>query len=78
MGSNLATRGIIGAILIGIVIIALLGIPLGQPALHGVIAAPLSISPSFLKLDIAGALSLGVPVVVAQLGSRTCQWHLPR
>jgi AGZA family xanthine/uracil permease-like MFS transporter len=32
--------------------------------LHGVIAAPPSISPSFLKLDIAGALSLGVPVVV--------------
>jgi len=62
--AGLAARGITGAILIGIVITALLGIPLGQTALHGVIAAPPSISPSFLKLDIAGALSLGVPVVV--------------
>jgi AGZA family xanthine/uracil permease-like MFS transporter len=53
-----------GAILIGIVVSALLGIPFGLTALHGLISAPPSLAPTFLQLDIAGALSLGVTTVV--------------
>jgi adenine/guanine/hypoxanthine permease len=62
--AGLAARGMTGAILIGIVVSALLGIPFGLTALHGLISAPPSLAPTFLQLDIAGALSLGVTTVV--------------
>jgi AGZA family xanthine/uracil permease-like MFS transporter len=62
--AGLAARGTTGAILIGIIVTALLGIPFGLTQMHGVIAAPPSLAPTFLQLDIRGALSLGLPVVV--------------
>jgi len=62
--AGLAARGMTGAILIGIVVSALLGIPFGLTALHGLVSAPPSLAPTFLQLDIAGALSLGVTTVV--------------
>ncbi|HUD62533.1 MAG TPA: NCS2 family permease [Acetobacteraceae bacterium] len=62
--AGLAARGMAGAILIGIVVSALLGIPFGLTALHGLISAPPSLAPTFLQLDIAGALPLGVTTVV--------------
>jgi AGZA family xanthine/uracil permease-like MFS transporter len=62
--AGLAARGMTGAILIGIVVSALLGIPFGLTALHGLISAPPSLAPTFLQLDIAGALPLGVTTVV--------------
>jgi adenine/guanine/hypoxanthine permease len=62
--AGLAARGMTGAILIGIVVSALLGIPFGLTALHGLISAPPSLASTFLQLDIAGALSLGVTTVV--------------
>jgi len=60
----LTARRMPGAILIGILVTAALGIPLGLTQFHGVISAPPSLGPTFLKLDIAGALSLGVTTVV--------------
>lgn len=62
--AGLAARGITGAILIGILVTAALGIPLGLTSLHGVVSMPPSLAPTLFKLDIAGALKLGVPVVV--------------
>lgn len=62
--AGLTARGMTGAILIGIVLTALLGMPFGLTTLHGVISEPPSLAPTFLKLDIAGALSLGVTTVV--------------
>lgn len=62
--AGLAARGMTGAILIGIAVSALLGIPFGLTALHGLISAPPSLASTFLQLDIAGALSLGVTTVV--------------
>ena len=62
--AGLTARNVTGAILIGIVGIALLGIPFGLTHLNGIVAAPPSLAPTFLQLDIAGALRLGVPVVV--------------
>lgn len=62
--AGLAARGITAAILIGIVVIAVLGIPFGLTQFHGMVSLPPSLGPSFLHLDIAGALSLGVPVIV--------------
>lgn len=62
--AGLAARRIPGAILIGILLTAALGIPFGLTRFAGIIAAPPSLAPTFLKLDIAGALSLGIPAVV--------------
>lgn len=62
--AGLAARGVTAAILIGIVVIAVLGIPFGLTQFHGMVSLPPSLGPSFLHLDIAGALSLGVPVIV--------------
>jgi len=53
-----------GAILIGIVATALLGLPLGIVKYHGLVAAPPSISPTLFKLDIIGALNTGLISVV--------------
>jgi adenine/guanine/hypoxanthine permease len=60
----LTARGMPGAILIGILVTAAFGIPLGLTQFHGVISPPPSLEPTFLKLDIPGALSLGVTTVV--------------
>jgi AGZA family xanthine/uracil permease-like MFS transporter len=62
--AGLSARGMRGAILIGILVIAALGIPFGLTELHGVVSTPPSLGPTFLQLDIRGALSLGVATVV--------------
>lgn len=56
-----------GAILIGILIITLLSIQLGHSEFHGLISMPPSIAPTFLQLDIMGALSMGVVHVILVL-----------
>lgn len=53
-----------GAILIGILTTAFLGIPLGVVHFNGILAAPPSISPTFFKLDILGAFQTGLISVV--------------
>jgi AGZA family xanthine/uracil permease-like MFS transporter len=60
----LAARGIAAAVLIGILATAAAGIPFGLTTFHGVISAPPSLAPTFLQMDIAGALSLGVVSIV--------------
>ena len=53
-----------GAILIGIIGTALLGIPLGIVKYHGIFAAPPDVSPTLFKLDILGALKTGLVSVI--------------
>jgi AGZA family xanthine/uracil permease-like MFS transporter len=65
--AGLAARGVRGAILIGIIVTALLGVPFGLTTLHGVVAVPPSLTPVFLKLDIGGALSQGLIAAVLTL-----------
>jgi len=62
--AGLSARGIRAAILLGIIITALLGIPFGLTQMHGVVSLPPTLAPTFLKLNIHGALSLGIPEVV--------------
>lgn len=62
--AGLSARGLRGAILIGILVTAALGIPLGLTELHGLVSAPPSLVPTLFQLDIRGALSLGVTTVV--------------
>lgn len=53
-----------GAILIGILATALLGLPLGVVKYHGVVAAPPSLAPTLFKLDIQGAFQTGLVTVI--------------
>ena len=53
-----------GAILWGILVCALAGLPLGMVEYQGIVAMPPSLAPTFLQLDIMGALSSGLISVV--------------
>ena len=53
-----------GAILVGLLATAAAGLPLGVVKFHGVVAPVPSLAPTFLKLDIAGAVESGVVTVV--------------
>jgi len=61
----LHARGVRAAILAGMVASALAGWATGLVTFHGVASAPPSLAPTFLKLDIAGALSPALwPVIL--------------
>jgi len=60
----LVTRRVRGALLWGILATALAGLPLGVVHYHGILGPVPSVSPTFLKLDIPGALNLGLVSVV--------------
>jgi AGZA family xanthine/uracil permease-like MFS transporter len=53
-----------GAILLGILITAVAGIPFGLVKYCGFITPPPSISPTLFKLDILGAFDMGLVVVI--------------
>jgi len=53
-----------GAILAGILATAAAGLPLGIVKFHGIVAPVPSLAPTFLQLDIAGALRSGLVAVV--------------
>jgi len=56
----LMARKVKGSILIGMLIIWLIGLLFGLSSFKGVIGTPPDISPVFLKLDIKGALDIGI------------------
>jgi AGZA family xanthine/uracil permease-like MFS transporter len=62
--AGLAARGFPAAILVGILVIAAIGMPFGLTTFHGVVALPPSLAPSAFKLDLAAAASLGIPAVI--------------
>lgn len=53
-----------GAILIGILAVTVLSIMLGGSEFHGVFSAPPSLMPTFMQLDIMGALHVGFMQVI--------------
>lgn len=53
-----------GAILLGILATAALGIPLGVVQYQGILSAPPSLAPTLFKLDILGALQTGLVTVI--------------
>jgi AGZA family xanthine/uracil permease-like MFS transporter len=57
-------RNVKGAILWGILATATAGLVAGVVQYHGIIARPPSMTPTFLKMDIAGALDLGIISVI--------------
>lgn len=56
-------RQIKGAILIGMLVMGLLGIPFGIVHYKGLAAMPPSIAPTLMQLDVVGALNLGLLTV---------------
>jgi len=62
--AGLAARGVPGSIIIGILAITLAGLPYGLTRFAGVVDMPPSLAPTFLQMDIAGALSLGAITVI--------------
>jgi AGZA family xanthine/uracil permease-like MFS transporter len=62
--AGLSARNVTGSIVIGIIITALAGIPFGLTTFHGIASMPPSLAPTFLQLDIAGAIGLGITGIV--------------
>lgn len=60
----LEQRKVPGAIIIGIISITVASVFLGLTPFNGVIAAPPSMAPTFMQMDIAGALNAGLLTVV--------------
>ncbi|MFH5924408.1 NCS2 family permease [Roseomonas xinghualingensis] len=62
--AGLVARRVPGAIVIGILVTALAGVPFGLTTFSGIVSAPPSIAPTFLQMDIAGAISLGLAGII--------------
>ncbi len=62
--AGLSARGVPGGIVIGILATAAAGIPFGLTTFQGIASLPPSLASTFLQLDIAGALGLGVLSIV--------------
>jgi AGZA family xanthine/uracil permease-like MFS transporter len=57
-------RNIVGATLIGILAVTLVGVPLGLAEFKGIVSAPPSLAPTFLQLDFARAGELTFIIIV--------------
>ena len=57
-------RRMMGATLIGILVVAVIGIPLGLAQFSGVVSLPPSLAPTFLQLDFSRAFELTFIIVV--------------
>lgn len=57
-------RKIPGAIMIAILAITVVGIALGLSKFNGIVSTPPSLAPTFLQMDIMGALSVGLISIV--------------
>ena len=53
-----------GAILVGILVVTLASILVGASSFAGIVSAPPSVAPTFMQLDVAGALGTGIVHVV--------------
>ena len=60
----LLQREVTGAIFIGMLVVSLLGIPFGLVEFSGVISSPPDLTPTLLKMDLTGALELGVLTII--------------
>ncbi|WP_116369100.1 NCS2 family permease [Parahaliea mediterranea] len=60
----LSIRQVHGAIILGILAITLIGLLTGQVQYTGLVAAPPSIAPTFMQLDVVGALDVAMTSVI--------------
>src|SRR5215471_5048783 len=57
-------RNILGATLIGILVVALVGVPLGLAEFKGIVSPPPSLAPTFLQLDFSRLGELTFVIIV--------------
>jgi adenine/guanine/hypoxanthine permease len=57
-------RNIVGGTLIGILVVALIGIPFGLTQYQGIVSLPPSLAPTFLQMDFSRAFELTFLIVV--------------
>ncbi|MCC6948129.1 MAG: NCS2 family permease [Bradyrhizobiaceae bacterium] len=60
-------RGILGGTIIGILAVAVIGIPFGLAQFHGIVSMPPSLAPTFLQLDFSRVAELSFITVVLTL-----------
>lgn len=60
----LEARRVTGAVMIGILVVTFLSIAIGVSQFGGVVSMPPSLAPTFLQLDIKGALDIGLFSVI--------------
>ena len=60
----LAYRKVTGAVMIGILLITAISFIIGLSHINGIVSAPPSLKPTFLELDIKGALEVGLLSVI--------------
>ncbi|SFM20927.1 NCS2 family permease [Halopseudomonas yangmingensis] len=60
----LAYRRVTGAVMIGILVITLISLVAGLTQFTGVVAAPPSLAPTFMQLELRGALEIGMISVI--------------
>jgi AGZA family xanthine/uracil permease-like MFS transporter len=65
--AGLAVRKIPGAIIFGVLAVSFAAVILGLEPWHGIAAAPPSLAPTFLKMDLAGVFQLGLVTIVLTL-----------
>ncbi len=63
--AGLSVRAVPGAILLGILAVTVMGLLVGLASYQGLVSAPPDLAATFLQLDIAGALELGLISVIA-------------
>ncbi len=61
---GLVNRGIKGAVMIAILIVTALGVLFGDVQYGGIMSAPPSLAPTFMQLDFAGAMEVGLISIV--------------
>lgn len=61
---GMVARGIQGAALISILLVTLAGFLLGDVQYNGIVAAPPSLAPTFMQMDIAAAFDVGMLSVI--------------
>ncbi len=61
---GLARREIAGAVLLGMALVTVIGLPLGLAEFTGIASLPPSLGPTFFALDLSTALDLGLITVV--------------
>jgi len=65
--AGLAAHKVPGAIILGVLAVTLAAVAFGLEPWHGVFAAPPSLAPTFLEMDLANAFQLGLVTIVLTL-----------
>ena len=60
----LEQRKVPGAIIIGILAVTVVAVLMGLTPFAGIVAAPPSLAPTFMQMDLAGALNMGLLTVI--------------